>query len=803
MAKHKELAAGELRWACDPGVFTFRNTARVAPLEEVIGQERAVRAIEFGLSMDSCGYNIFVTGSEGTGKSTIVRDLVRQHARPQATPCDWCLVNNFQDEFCPRPVALPAGKAGSFKKQMTRLVSDLKTRLPKALAAESFQEQVARIKEKYGLRQQRIFAALDRTAESLDLHIDKTQSGLKTIALVDGKPMTREQFEALPADRQKRIEKNMARLQGDIEAAIRQSAELGQALEVDIEKLTAEATLFVVRGRIDILKRSYGDWSDVIAYLDEVQQDMVENVDRFISDGTVDPAAGRRPDPAAGDPLRAYQVNVLVDRRGSKGAPVIFETNPTYQNVFGHIEKRAYLGTLTTDFTMVQAGALLRANGGYLIMEMASVLLNPLVWEALKRALQNRLLHIEDMSAQAGFGTTSLRPEPIPLDVKVVLLGSYPLFRRIQDVDAKFNKIFRVRADFDDEVDRSDETVQQYARFVARVCREEGLLPLTARGVAAVVEIGEKQVAHQQRLSLRFGPIFGLLKEADYWARKAGARSVSDRHVRKAFDEHRFRYNLYEEKMQRSVVEGTVMIDVTGRAVGQVNALAVYQIGSFSFGRPSRITAVTFMGKKGVINIERESQLSGKTHDKGVLILSGYLGRVFAQNVPLNLSISITFEQNYGGIDGDSASSTELYAILSSLSGVAIRQGIAVTGSVNQNGRIQAIGGVNQKIEGFFDICRARGLTGRQGVIIPAANVRNLMLKKAVVDAVKKGRFHVYPVAAVEEGIEILTGRPAGDADDRGDFPPESVYGRAQARIRHYLQRSYRLKDEFRAAKET
>ncbi len=799
VAENRELTADELKWRCDPALFAFRNTAKVPPLEEVIGQERAVRAIEFGLNMDSCGYNIFVTGSEGTGKSTIVGDLVREHARRQPTPCDWCLVNNFRDEFCPRPLPLPAGKAGVFKKQMARLVADLQTRLPKALAAESFQEQVGRLKEKYGLRQQRIFATLDRTAESLGLHIDKTQSGFKTMALIDGKPMTREQFEALPAARQQRIEKNMARLQGDIEAAIRQSAELSQALEVDIEKLTAEATLFVVRGRIDVLKRSYADWPDVMAYLDDVQQDMVENVDRFLSQGGAETGQDRRSDPAAGDTLRAYRVNVLVDRKGSRGAPVIFETNPSYQNVFGHIEKRAYLGTLTTDFTMVQAGALLRANGGYLIMEMASVLLNPLVWEALKRALQNKRLHIEDIGAQAGFGTTSLRPEPIDLDVKVVLLGSYPLFRRIQEVDGKFNKIFRVRADFDDEVDRSAETVHQYARFVARVCREQGLLPLTARGVAAVVEIGERHVAHQQRLSLRFGPILGLLKEADYWARRAGARSVSDRHVRKAFDEHRFRYNLYEEKMQRAVVEGTVMIDVRGRAVGQVNALAVYQIGSYSFGRPSRITAVTFMGKKGVINIERESNLSGRTHDKGVLILSGYLGRVFAQHYPLTLSISITFEQNYGGIDGDSASSTELYAILSSLSGVPIRQGIAVTGSVNQKGRIQAIGGVNQKIEGFFDVCRARGLTRRQGVIIPEANVRNLMLKKSVVDAVKKGRFHIYPVTRVEEGIEILTGVAAGRADEEGHFPPDSVYGRAQARIRHYLRRSYRLKDEFKS----
>ena len=797
MSTPNELSAEELRCTCEPDVFKFKSTKNVPPLEEVIGQERAVRAVEFGLNMKSSGYNIFVTGREGTGKSTIVKDLVQRHAQGLASPCDWCLVNNFHDQFCPRPVAVSAGKAGVFKKQMSRLISDLKTRLPKALAAESYQEQVGRLKEKYGLRQRQIFTALDKTAESLGLHIEKTQSGFKTIALMDNKPLTQEQFQELTADQQQHIQKNIVQLQGDIESAVRQSAELSQALEVDLEKQTAEVTLFVVKGRIDTLKRSYGDWPDVIEFLSDVQQDIVENVERFVSNDIPDTRAAQRPAASGADPLQAYSVNVLVNHRGSRGAPVIFETNPTYQNVFGHIEKRAYLGTLTTDFTMVQAGSLLRANGGYLIMEMASVLMNTFVWEALKRALQNKLLHIEDMGAQVGFGTTSLRPEPIALDVKVVLLGSYQLFQLIQDVDAKFNKIFRVRADFDDEVERTGDTLQQYARFVSRVCREENLLPLTRRGVAAIVEIGEKQVAHQNKLSLRFGPIFSLLKEADYWARKANARSVSDRHVRRAFDENRFRYNLYEEKMQRTVVEDTVMIDVEGRVVGQVNALAVYQIGNFSFGRPSRITAVTFMGKKGVINIERESNLSGKTHDKGVLILSGYLGRVFAQNHPLNLSISITFEQSYGGIDGDSASSTELYAILSSLSGFPIRQGIAVTGSVNQKGFIQAIGGVNQKIEGFFDICRAKKLTGKQGVIIPAANVKNLMLKKTVVDAVKKRKFHVYPVTTVQEGIEILTATAAGSADAQGNFPPETVYGRAQSRICHYLERSYRLKDEY------
>jgi predicted ATP-dependent protease len=396
-----------------------------------------------------------------------------------------------------------------------------------------------------------------------------------------------------------------------------------------------------------------------------------------------------------------------------------------------------------------------------------------------------------------GYGTASLRPQPIPLDVKVILLGSYRLFHVLQNTDSRFNKNFKVRADFDYEVERNEDTIQKYAQFIARVCKEEKLLPFTPEGVAAIVEYGEKYISHKKKLSLRFGPIVGIIKEAEYWARKNNESLVSGEYVIKAFNEYRFRYNLYEEKMHESYAEDTILIDVSGETVGQVNALAVYQIGDFSFGRPSRITAEAFMGKAGVINIEREAKLSGNTHDKGVLILSGYLGRTFAQNYPLSLSISITFEQSYGGIDGDNASSTELYAILSSLSGTPINQGIAVTGSVNQKGEIQAIGGVNQKIEGFFDVCKTKGLTGNQGVLIPQANVKNLMLKKEVLDAVAKGQFHIYKVATVEQGIEILTGKPVGQPDDEGNFPEGSVYGDVQQKLQKYLEKSMNLKKKF------
>jgi lon-related putative ATP-dependent protease len=797
MSSKYELKPSDLRYLFDPQVFKFKNTSTVRPLDEVIGQTRAVQAIEFGLNMDSPGYNIFVTGIEGTGKSTIVQDIVGQHAKALPPCCDWCMVNNFSDEFCPKTISVPTGQALKFKKQMGKFIEDLQNELPKAFSSESYQQKQSELKKSYADKQRTLFEKLDKSAADRQITIQKTQTGYQTIPLLDDKPMSHEAFQQLSKEQRTAIEENIRALQAETESTLREISKLGQTLRDQIEKLMAEVTLFVVRNRLDILKNAYKDSEDILSYLDQVQEAIVENVNEFIATDTKGGAPDMgRPSPAQ-SAFHRYQVNVLVDRKGQKGAPVIFETNPTYNNLFGYIEKRAVMGTLMTDFSMVQAGSLLRANGGYLLLDIEAVLKNSLVWEALKRALQNKYLHIEDMAAGMGFGTTSLRPEPIPLEVKVVLIGSYHLFQLLQNHDSKFNKTFKVRADFDFEVKRSEDTMQQYARFIARVCKEENLLPLSPKGVAAIVEYGEKQVADKDKLSLRFGSIQAVLKEADYWARKKNARVVSDKYVQKALKEHRFRYNLYEEKVQENYVDETILIDLDGAIVGQVNALAVYQVGDLAFGRPSRITAETYLGKEGIINIERESKLSGKTHDKGVLILSGYLGRTFAQKYPLNLSASITFEQSYGGIDGDSASSTELYAILSSLSGVPIHQGIAVTGSVNQKGQVQAIGGVNHKIEGFFDVCKAKGLTGRQGVMIPKANVKNLMLKGEVIDAVKKGKFHIYRVATIQEGIEILTGAKAGAPDRKGDFPPKTVYGKVQAKLKEYVKRTFELKKEF------
>jgi lon-related putative ATP-dependent protease len=794
MSKKYEVKTADLRCICDPRVFKFKNTSQIKPINEVIGQKRAVQAIDFGLNMKSPGYNIFVTGLEGTGKSTIVKDIVTKHAKTLPGPDGWCLVNNFKDQFRPKAIAVSDGQAVQFSKTVNKLIEDLKKDLPAAFESKSYLKRLSVIKKRYSEKQNQLFQKIEKFAADKNLQIVKSENEFETIPVVDGKPLTTEDFTNLSKGKKAAIEENIRQIHSQIAIASVEVDKLKYALHTDIEKLMDETTLSIVKSRLEKIRSEFQDNRSILTHLAEVEQDIVENVNLFMPSEENNSGEKNIFASPQKSKLQRYRVNILTNQDLKKGAPVIFETNPTYHNVMGRIEKRAYMGTVTTDFTMVQAGSLLNANGGFLIMDMESLLKNPYVWEALKRALQTKCLYIEDITEETGFGTVSLRPEPIPLELKVILLGSYDNFEVLQNYDPRFNKIFKVRADFDYEVQKSPDTVQQYARFIARVCKEEGLLPFTAKGVATIVEYGEKSVSDKNKLSIRFGPLLGILKEADYWARKNKARLISDKYVVKAFHEHRFRYNLYEEKIHDSYRDGTIMIDADGAVTGQVNGLAVYQIGDFSFGRPMRITAETFMGKAGVINIEREAKLSGKTHDKGVLILSGYLGRTFAQHNPLNLAISITFEQSYGGIDGDSASSTELYAILSSLAGIPVKQGIAVTGSVNQKGKIQAIGGVNHKIEGFFEVCKTKTLSAAQGVIIPRANTKNLMLRKEVVDAVKQHKFHVYQVSTVEEGIEILTGVPAGKPDKDGNYPKGTVFGAVQKKLAHYFEKSQRLK---------
>lgn len=793
MSAPRALSVSELRKICDPSIFKFTSTAEIDPLDEVIGQERAVRAIELGLNMHRPGYNMFITGPEGSGKRTIVQDIVTRHAGDQSAPDDWCMVNNFEDAFRPSAICVPTGKATQFAKTMDRLVRALQIKLPREFESDEFKERANQFHAQFGDQEKAIMEQLGKLAAENNIQVAKTEQGFQPIPLVDDTPMTREQFQQLSEEQQEAINTAITLVGQQMESSFAEVNKIKQAHQKAAEQLLRDTALTVVKARIDPIRETYSDCEQIHRHLDAVQNDIIEEVENFITPNNHPKDAPEAPFPMSAFSFDKYKVNVLVDHHNTSGAPVVFEPNPSFQNLFGYIDKKTFMGTTTTDFTMVQAGAMLEANGGYLIVEVASVLMDPQTWETLKRSLQNKALYIQDNPRGPSMFTGSLRPEPIPLEVKVILVGSHQTFDLLQRHDSKFNKIFKVRADFDYETDMTDETAQRYARFVARVCAEHDLLPFIPAGVAAIVEVGKKSVADQSKLSLRFGPLVGIVQEADYWARRQDSRVVSDTHVAKAMDEYRFRYNLYEEKIHASYAEDTILIDVTGLAVGQVNALAVYQMGEIAFGRPSRITAETFMGKHGIVNIEREARMSGNTHDKGVMILSGFLGRTFARKYPLSLAISITFEQSYSGIDGDSASSTELYAILSSLSGIGIRQGIAVTGSVNQKGRIQAIGGVNEKIEGFFEVCKTKGLSGQQGVMIPRANVRNLMLKREVVQAVEDDQFHIYAVDTIEEGIEILTGTPAGVPDIKGHFPPDTLFGKVQKQLIFYLQQSIKL----------
>lgn len=796
MPELKPLSPSQLRKICDPSVFTFESTAEIDPLDEVIGQQRAVSAINLGLNMDQPGYNIFITGQEGTGKRTIAQDIVSRHARQQSAPDDWCMVNNFDDEFRPKAICVPTGKATQFSKSMARLIRWLQIKLPREFSQEAFKEKVNQHNEQLAAQESALTDGLEELAKANNIQLAKTAEGIRPVPLADGKPITNEQYVKLPKEQQETINKALQLVGGELEKVFADILKIRQAHQKNMQQLMQDTALSIVKQRLDLIRAEYSGCQQIETYLDDVQNDIIEEVETFIApDNHQKEAPPDQPFMAiAASPFDAYKVNVLVDHKDIQGAPMVFEPNPSFQNLFGYIDKKAIMGATTTDFSMVQAGSLLQANGGYLIVEAESLLMDAQVWETMKRSLQNKQLYIQDVPRGPAPMAGSLRPEPIPLDVKVIMVGNYQTFELLQNHDSKFNKIFKVRSDFDYETAHCDNTVQLYARFIARVCRENGLRPCSPGAVATVVEFGSKTVSDQSKLSLRFGPIVGLIQEADYWAGQDDGQIISEAHVVKALNEYRFRYNLYEEKIHASYCDDTILIDVEGAQVGQVNALAVYQMGEISFGRPSRITAETFMGKHGIVNIEREAKMSGSTHDKGVMILSGYMGRTFARNYPLSLSISITFEQSYAGVDGDSASSTELYAVLSSLSGVPIRQGIAVTGSVNQKGQVQAIGGVNQKVEGFYEVCKTKGLTGEQGVMIPKSNIKNLMLKREVVKAVEDGSFAIYPVETIQEGIEILTGVPAGRSNQEGEFPSDSIYGKVQKTLARYLKQSLELK---------
>lgn len=783
---YEEVPVDQLRWRCNLDIFPFENTESVNPTEEIIGQERALEAIRVGLDIGSIGYNIFVTGLAGTGRFTTIKSVLKGLEVKGKIPNDICYVNNFKNPDMPHMLSLPAGQGNAFKKEMETLIESLKKKIPLIFENETYLNKKKELVERFRNKQAEMFREFEKKVNREGFALVQIQMGPYSrpgiFPLIEGNPVNIEQLETM-AEEDKfsreelgRIKEKQNELINELEIIFKETRKSEKEIKQELSALDNEVISPVVKDSIDDIKEKF-NYEKIHLYLDEVQEHILSNLHRFREkEETPSPIIPGLVIPPTADTFTEYEVNVLVDNSQTKGSPIIVETTPNYRNLFGTIERVVdRSGIWKTDFTHIKAGSFLRANGGYLIFNALDALLEPWVWPALKRTLKNQVIEIQTYDPFYFFSTSALKPEPIECNTKVIMIGDTNIYYLLYNLDDDFKKIFKIKADFDSVMNKDDDKILQYSSFIKKICDEEKLRPFDKKGVSAVVEYGVRLAGRQKKLSTRFNLIADLLREANYWAIKDGSDVVTEKHVDTAIEKKIYRVNLIEEKIQEMIDDGTILIDSDGMVVGQVNGLSVYNLGDYMFGKPSRITAKTSLGKAGIINIEREAELSGPIHNKGVYILSGYLRSKYAQDKPLTISASICFEQSYSGVEGDSASSTELYALLSSLSGLPLRQDIAVTGSVNQKGEIQPIGGVNEKIEGFFDVCKAKGLTGKQGVMIPYQNIGDLMLRKDIVQTVKEGRFHIYPVKTIDQGIEILTGVEAGERLEDGKFKEGTV----------------------------
>ena len=776
----------------DPDQFKFETTTEVDELTEIIGQPRAVEAVRFATGMQSSGYNIFALGPSGTGKRTLVTNQFRDAAQDEKTPPDWIYVHNFAQDHKPKAIQLPAGKGSKFQADMDQFGEELRNSLSAAFESDEYRTRRRMVESEIEERQEAAFEELQAKASQSNFALLRTPAGLVFAPMKDGEVIPPDDFKQIPDEIRNEMEEKVQSLQKELQVLLQQIPVWQRELRSNLRELNHEITEVAVTSILDELKTGYHDFPQVLEYLNAVQKDVVENANRFLAadeesekqaNGSSAPPA--TPRGATGTSLmRRYEVNLLVDNKNLQGAPVIIEENPTYQNLIGRVEQMARMGALLTDFTLIKPGSLHQANGGYLVLDARKVLLQPYAWEALKRTLETQQVRIESPGEMLGMlSTVSLEPEPIPLNVKVALLGDRMLYYLLSQSDPEFSELFKVQADFAEEVPRTPENQELYARMIATLARQNKMRPLGREAVARVIEHCARVVGDSQRLTIQVNHIADLLNEADYFASDNGNNHIHAEDIQKAIDSRIYRADRVRERYQENILRETIMISTEGTKVGQINGLSVIQLGDFPFGFPSRITASVRQGKGDVINIEREVELSGPIHSKGVLILAGFLGQRYAPDKPLSLSASLVFEQSYSGVEGDSASSAELYALLSAIAGVPINQSLAVTGSVNQHGQVQAIGGVNEKIEGFFDICNERGLTGDQGVLIPAANVKHLMLNKKVRNAVAEGKFNIYAITDIDEGIELLTGIPMGEPDSEGVYPPETISGKVQRRI--------------------
>ena len=769
--KVKPLSPNNLRLVCDPASLTFETTAELQPTTAIIGQPRATKALEFGMGLKSKGYNIFVTGSTGTGRSTAIRHFLQERCGREATPDDLLYLYNFEAAHRPQAISLPPGQGSHFVEHMKRLIEAIQSALTQAFESSSYREAIHALEQKLVEQREEKLDALDRRATEQGFDLQDSPAGLVIMVAGEeeaGEPVANGELQA-------RRETHRG-LQMELQSILREVRIVERDAREERRRLDQQVAEAAVQDEFDALREKYAEQSIISDYLDAVREDLVEQVTRAA------PALDEKDLDQIVD-LRRYEVNVLVNNADGKGAPVIVQLNPTYENLFGRLEYETQGHAMTTHFTQIRAGDLHRANGGYLVMYALDLIRQRETWEALKRALKAQEIEMRSPSSDAPAIANSLWPQPVPLNLKIILLGHSNLYESLYWNDEEFSDLFKVRADFSDTMPRDPANELSYAEFVASRSQEEKLRPFGRTAVAKIIEHGARLAEYQCKLSTRFGAIADLARESDYWAGIDGHDVVTADDVRNALNERTHRASQEAEQVREEILEGMIFIATEGEIVGQVNGLSVREVGDFSFGHPGCISARTFMGESGVIHIERETEMDGPIHEKGVLTLNGYLGGTYAQHQPLSMSASLTFEQTYGGIDGDSASSSELYALISSLSGLPARQSISVTGSVNQRGEIQPIGAVNEKIEGFFDVCQARGLTGDQGVLIPATNIVNLMLREDVVDAVGKGLFHIWPVSNINEGIELLMGRPAGEPDDDGEYAEDTVHHAVKKRL--------------------
>ncbi len=799
VTRFKEVSVSQLRWRCDPKSLGIRTTDDIKPSKEIIGQDRALRALRLGLEIKHFGYNVFVTGYSGTGRTTTIKRLLSEFEGKRVPLCDRCFVHNFNNPDQPMLITLEAGKGRKFRDDINDLISDLRKNIPAVFESRRYQEERKRTLEIFQERQRSVLKDFEKRVKERGFALIQVQLGQSVrpdiAPVIDNVPTGFDQLDALvqqaklSMEQLEKFTQDRTVLESQMERVLKEMRTIERKAKESVDDLVQRFLLPLVRDRIDELRQVY-EHEKVHRYLGDIQENILENVQRFLPAEEQLPTLTGLVQQREKDSYIEFQVNIVVDNSQTKGIPIIIERNPRFKNLFGTIDREVDRnGIWRTDFTMIKPGSLLEADGGYLVLNALDALIEPGVWQNLKRTLRNQLLEIQPLETGL-FGTTSaLKPEPVPLDAKVVMIGDAYVYSLLYEQDDDFKKIFKVRADFDTEMPKMDKTVERYVSFIKMLCDEEKLRPFNAVGLAEVIEYGVRLAGRQNKLSTRFNVIANVLREANYWAGKEGTSTITSTHVRKAIDERIDRVKMVEEKIQELILDGTIMIDTKGAVVGQVNGVSIYDLGEHAFGKPSRITVRSAMGKAGVINIEREADLSGPTHNKGVLILAGYLRGLYAANKPLVMSASVAFEQSYSGIDGDSASSTEVYAILSSLAEVPLRQDLAVTGSVSQKGEIQPIGGVNQKIEGFFDVCKARGFNGTQGVLIPEQNVKDLMLRHDVVETVEKGRFHIYPIKTIDEGIELLAGIEAGKRLRNGTFEPGSIHDRVDKKLTEYAKR--------------